>query len=225
MDEYHYVPKMGLSALKNNSSKIIGVVIHTSRYYENSVISDTFYSHIIGAMEETLRKEGYYMMLYAAESLEDIFHMALAWNVDGLIAITFKYQNYMKLNTLVNKPIVAIDLINKEKSDYVNVGLQDENGGYIMTKYLLERGYENIYVCARKNIGVDHERWLGYRKAWKGAGRDYLTNDFISLHETEQKRNQDYQMMTKYVGKKTALFFLADIFAVEAILVCKEQKL
>lgn len=42
LDEYHYVPKMGLSALKNNSSKIIGVVIHTSRYYENSVISDTF---------------------------------------------------------------------------------------------------------------------------------------------------------------------------------------
>ena len=148
MDEYHYVPKMGLSALKNNSSKIIGV------------------------------------------------------------AITFKYQNYMKLKTLVNKPIVAIDLINKEKSDYVNVGLQDENGGYIMTKYLLERGYENIYVCARKNIGVDHERWLGYRKAWKGAGRDYLTNDFICLHETEQKRNQDYQMMTKNVGKKTALFSL-----------------
>ena len=147
-------------------------------------------------------------MLYAAESLEDIFHMALAWNVDSLIAITFKYQNYMKLKTLVNKPIVAIDLINKEKSDYVNVGLQDENGGYIMTKYLLERGYENIYVCARKNIGVDHERWLGYRKAWKEAGRDYLTNDFISLHETEQKRNQDYQMMTKYVCKKTALFSL-----------------
>ena len=47
LDEYHYVPKMGLRALKNNSSKIIGVVIHTSRYYENTVISDTFYSHVI----------------------------------------------------------------------------------------------------------------------------------------------------------------------------------
>lgn len=45
----------------------------------------------------------------------------------------------------------------------------------------------------------------------------------LSLHETEQKRNQDYQMMTKYVGKKTALFFLADIFAVEAIHYFQEQ--
>ena len=32
----------------------------------------------------------------------------------------------------------------------MNVGLQDENGGYIITKYLLEKGYEKIYVCARK---------------------------------------------------------------------------
>ena len=198
-------------------SEILDLVIHTSRYYENTVISDTFYSHVIGALEESLRKEGYYMMLYAAEDLEEIFHMSLAWNVDGLIAITFKYHNYIKLKTLINKPIVAIDLIDKEAEDYVNVGLQDENGGYIMTKYLLEKGYEKIYVCARKNAGVDHERWMGYRKAWEEAGKSYLTNDFISLNETEQDRNKNYQMMMKFIGKKTALFFLSDMFAVEAI--------
>ncbi len=118
---------------------------------------------------------------------------------------------------MINKPIVAIDLIDKEAEDYVNVGLQDENGGYIMTKYLLEKGYEKIYVCARKNAGVDHERWMGYRKAWEEAGKSYLTNDFISLNETEQDRNKNYQMMMKFIGKKTALFFLSDMFAVEAI--------
>ena len=46
MTTVYNVPKLGLRALKNNSSKIIGVVIHSSRYYENSAISDTFYSHI-----------------------------------------------------------------------------------------------------------------------------------------------------------------------------------
>lgn len=217
LDEYHYVPKMGLSSLKNNSSKIIGVVIHASRYYENTVISDLFYSQVIGALEESMRAAGYYMMLYAAENLDEIFHMALAWNVDGLIAITFNYANYVKLRTLINKPIVAIDLIDKESIDYVNVGLQDENGGYMMTRYLLEQGYENIYVCSRKNIGVDHERWIGYRRAIKESGRNYLPHDFISLHETEQERNENYRMMLKFVGKRTALFFLSDAFAVEAM--------
>ena len=44
--------------------------------------------------------------------------MSLAWNVDELIVITFKYHNYIKLETLINKPIVAIDLIDKEAEDY-----------------------------------------------------------------------------------------------------------
>ena len=57
-----------------------------------------------------------------------------------IIVSTIDYHNYIKLKTLINKPIVAIDLIDKEAEDYVNVGLQDENGGYIMTKYLLEKG-------------------------------------------------------------------------------------
>ena len=43
-------------------------------------------------------------MLYAAEDLEEIFHMSLACNVYVLIVITFKYHNYIKLKTLINKP-------------------------------------------------------------------------------------------------------------------------
>lgn len=217
LKEYHYVPKMGLSALKNNSSKIIGVVIHTSRYYEDTVISDMFYSHVIGALEESLRTAGYYMMLYSASELEDIFHMALAWNVDGLIVITFRYQEYMKLKVLTNKPIVAIDLIDKESGDYFNVGLQDENGGYMMTKYLLECGYQDIFVCSRKNVGVDHDRWNGFRKAWAESGRALKENDFISLYDTENERNKNYNRMLKFINRNIALFFLSDMFAVEAM--------
>ncbi|MGN1197862.1 MAG: LacI family DNA-binding transcriptional regulator [Acetatifactor sp.] len=217
LKEYHYVPKMGLSALKNNRSKIIGVVIHASRYYENTVISDTFYSHVIGALEESMRNAGYYMMLYTAEDLEEIFHMSLAWNVDGLIAITFKYKNYIKLRALTNKPIVAIDLIDGKDGDFINVGLQDEKGGYMMTKYLLECGYQDIYVCSRKNVGVDHERWLGYLRAYKESGQDIKDNHFISLYDTEEERSKNYKMMLKLVNKNTALFFLSDVFAVEGM--------
>lgn len=57
LDEYHYVPKMGLRALKNNSSKIIGVVIHTSRYYENTVISDTFTVMLLVRWKNLLEKK------------------------------------------------------------------------------------------------------------------------------------------------------------------------
>ena len=42
-----------------------------------------------------------------------------------------------------------------------------------MTKYLLEKGYEKIYVCARKNAGVDHETLgLDIEKHW--ASREVI---------------------------------------------------
>ena len=60
------------------------------------------------------------------------------------------------------------------------------------------------------NAGWDIER--------HGRKQEKLSdNDFISLNETEQDRNKNYQMMMKFIGKKTALFFLSDMFAVEAI--------
>ena len=55
---------------------------------------------------------------------------------------------------------------------------------------------------------MDHERWMGYRKAWEEEGKSYLTNDFISLNETEQDRNKNYQMMMKFIGKKDSVIFL-----------------
>ena len=43
--EMGYVQKMGLSVLNNSSSKMVAVVIHTHKKYEDAVISDPFYDH------------------------------------------------------------------------------------------------------------------------------------------------------------------------------------
>lgn len=53
----------------------------------------------------------------------------------------------------------------------VNIGLDDESGGYMMTKYLLECGYEHIKVCAGRDSGVDHLRYLGAQKSGRRTGR------------------------------------------------------
>ena len=36
-----------------------------------------------------------------------------------------------------------------------------------MTKYLLECGYEHIQVCAGRDNGVDHLRYMGAQRAAK----------------------------------------------------------
>lgn len=209
---------MGLNALRNSSSRIIGVTIHTMKYYTDTILSDPFYSHVVGVLEREIRKAGYYMMLYAAENIDDIFVMATTWNIDGLIAITFTQKDYNKLRSLVDKPIVAIDLIDqKQGTPYFNVGLDDENGGYIMTKYLIEQGFRDILIFANKDFGVDHLRYLGYRRAFQEYAIPYKKEYFVLLGETVERRIETYAQLMKFIKKRYAMFFLADLYALEAI--------
>ena len=52
IQEMGYVQKLGLNVLNNTSSRMIALVIHVHRKYENSIISDPFYGKIIGFIEE-----------------------------------------------------------------------------------------------------------------------------------------------------------------------------
>ena len=79
--------------------------------------------------------------------------MVMGWDVDGVIAISFSKSNCEKIYQLINKPIVSIDAYGEldagQENHVLNIGLDDESGGYLMTKYLLECGYEHIQVCAQ----------------------------------------------------------------------------
>lgn len=218
LKEYNYIPRMGLNALRGSSSHMIGITIHSDKQFRDTILADPFYGHIVGALEEEIRHAGYYTMLYTAENVEDIFVMASTWNVDGLIAITFTQNDYNKLSSLVDKPIVAIDLIDyKPDMPSFNVGLDDRDGGYQMTTYLIHQGFRKIFLLANRNFGVDHERFLGYRAALEEAAIPYRKEWFVLLDQSMSQRMETYHLLLKFIKKNVALFFLSDLYALEAI--------
>lgn len=217
LQETNYVKRLGLNALKQRESKIVGVVIHSSKKYEHTILADPFYGQLVGELEKGIREAGYYMMFYAAENIEDIVRMAMAWNVDGLIAITFSQDDYGKLREFVDKPIVAIDLIKNTCEGFYNVGLDDWQGGYIMTKYILQQGIRKVFILATRDAGVDHNRFLGYKAALEEFNVEYKPEQFIKLSDNSEKRKGDIKYLKKFAGKGIALFFLSDTYALEAI--------
>lgn len=217
LKETNYIPRLGLNALRQSKSRIVGVVIHSSKNYENTILSDPFYGQLVGHLEKSIREAGHYMMLYAAEDIEDIVKMSVGWNVDGLIAITFTEDNYNKLKNLLDKPIVAIDLIKTHNKEYHNVGIDDKQGGYLMTKYILEQGYKKIFILATEDEGVDHDRFEGYGQALKEYGITYNKSWFIKWSDVSKKREDNLKQLLKYVGKDIAMFFLSDAYALEAM--------
>lgn len=219
--EANYVSNMGARLLANNGSKIIGVLINYSRTDIKSPVQDPFFSELIGALEGEIRTQGYYMMLYMAKNIEENLKMAMAWNVEGLIAMGFDKDSCAKLKQNTDKPIVFIDCyFHNDDILYTNVGLQDKEGAYEMTKYLLDNGHRKIAFLAddRHPVGVDAERLEGYKLALEERGIQFQKEDFIFIGRDKEERAKILDGIIKNViGNYTALFFASDFYAANAI--------
>lgn len=221
--EMGYVERMGFNVLRNEHSRLIAVVVNSHKTYEESLLADPFYGQIIGFIESKLREHGYYMMFYSSSDIDEIFHMIMTWDVDGVITVTFSATNCQKLKNYVNKPIVSIDAhqMPSVPISFTNIGIDNHQGGYIMGKHLLSLGYENILVCAYKDYGNDHIRLEGVRDAWRESTspkKHRLQLDVIGDNWSFRKKY--YKNLADHVHgmkHKTAAFFLSDFFAMEAI--------
>ncbi|MDO5416022.1 MAG: LacI family DNA-binding transcriptional regulator [Lachnospiraceae bacterium] len=219
--ETGYVQKLGLRVLNKECSQLIAVVINYHKDFKDSILADPFYARTLGRIQEQVQSLGYYLMVYTEKEVEKIFQMVAGWDIDGVIAISFSKRNCEKIFRLTGKPVVAIDaygdLEEGQEQQVMNVSLDEESGGYMMTRYLLECGYETIKICAGRDNGVDHLRLVGGRKAMAehGSGRQRL--QFEALGMNAEKRTESYRWLLQRNTPRTALFFLSDLYALEAI--------
>lgn len=221
IEDEGYVQKMGLRVLNREKSQLIAVVVNYHRDFKNSILGDPFYGRVVGFIEEYAKERDYYLIFYSTQDINQIFKMAIGWDVDGVIAISFSRSNCEKLHRLIQKPVVTIDAYGEaekgQEGHTVNIGLDDIGGGYAMTKYLLECGYENIKVCAAKDRSVDHWRLVGAQQAEKEFAGARQKVQFVAVGTSYVKRKDSYARLLHLLRPKTVLFFLSDIYAMEAI--------
>lgn len=208
-----YVPNMSARSLVSNSSKVIAVINHVVTSENKNFMEDPFHSIFIGSIESRLRENGYYLMLRTVKTSDDLNFFLRNWNLDGLILNGVYEDDFFDILTNINIPIVLIDSY-VSNSNICNVGLEDFNGGYLATKYLIDHGHKNIAFASPfiKYTGVVSERFEGYKKALKEANiqlnadiifeQELDTDTTISLGESLSKRDDI-----------TAIFATADILA------------
>ena len=104
----------------------------------------------------------------------------LSSNIDGIISFIGLTDNAKKLNEIWKKPMVQLS--RSTKIDIDQVYFDNENGGYIITKHLIEQGYKKIGFLAleEKVIGV-YDRTIGYRRALKECNINFDENMLIEL--------------------------------------------
>ncbi|WP_455794084.1 LacI family DNA-binding transcriptional regulator [Clostridium butyricum] len=210
--ELGYVPNMSARSLVSNSSKVIGVINHIIPNNKN-FMEDPFHSLFIGALESTLRENGYYLMLRTVETNQDLDFFLRNWNLDGLILTGVYEDNFYTTLTKLNIPIVLIDSY-VSSTNICNVGLEDLNGGYLATKYLIDRGHTNIVFASPfiKYKGVVSERFEGYKRALLDSNIEFNEN---LVFEQEIDIDTTIALGRKLAKRNdfTAIFATADILA------------
>lgn len=220
IEELNYIPNMGARMLVKNGSKIIGVILNYPKREENNVVQDPFSSAMIGALENSIRSHGYFMMLCAADGADEVLKLAATWNIDGLIMLGIQTENARQIKQSTDKPVVFIDsYFDDDLFQYENVGLDDEEGGYQMASYLLANGHRKIAFLADvpEPIGVDWWRLQGCTRAFREAGIPFGRENYIEFSRNCCQRQEDFKKLLSRIHDFTALFFASDYYAVSAM--------
>lgn len=208
-----YTPNMSARALVNNASRIIGVINHLVPLESGGFFQDPFHGALLAGVEQTLRERGYYLMVRTIDNVPELLSLLNNWNLDGLILTgifpTDFYESLMAHKT----PILLIDsYINDDR--LLQVRLEDEQGGYIGARHLLENGHRDILFCGPPILeeGVLARRFKGYQRALEEFG---LAVDMKNVYQREIGIEQGTALGRELAARQgyTAIFATADILA------------
>jgi GntR family transcriptional regulator of arabinose operon len=173
------------------NSKNIGVI--------TTYISDYIFPRLIQGIDSVMTENGYSIMLKntgnsrdkEARDLEEF----LSKDIDGLIIEPSKSQLACKNIHLYEAldqyqiPYVFIQGIYTELKDRPCILLDDCQGEYLLTKYLLELGHKHILGVFKADDRQGIQRHKGYVKALQEGGLAYDPEMIIWFH-TEDRRTK-----------------------------------
>ncbi|OJV65874.1 MAG: LacI family transcriptional regulator [Clostridiales bacterium 38-18] len=215
IEDHGYIPNMSARALASSSSKVVALINHLDPKKSGNFLEDPFHSAFIGAVEQTLRESGYYLMIRTIINCDDLKAFLRNWNVDGLFLTgVFQAEDIYSTLSSLETPVVLIDSYLDDYKQMINIGLQDLEGGYLATKHLIENGHRKIaFACPPiREGGVVSKRLEGYKKALLEFDipfdesiifvREFSTSGTTELGREIAKRNDI-----------TAIFATADVMA------------
>ena len=216
LEEYDYVPNINARNLAQNKSKIIGLAMKPRADKSSNIFKDPFISEVIGGIEKTVREAGYFMMIYASDDMNELLKQVSTWNVDGLLLFGLLGEDGAAVRRKYKKPVVCIDIYNMVCDPPVySVGLEDEAGAYKAVRYLTDLGHRKIAFLSDDIIGVDRERFRGYKKALNDAGIEYKDDNYLKLNPWEEEIEQSLSDICRKSQNFSAVFCTSDLYAVQ----------
>ncbi|HHW01762.1 MAG TPA: LacI family transcriptional regulator [Thermoanaerobacterales bacterium] len=164
--ELNYQPNVLAQGLKDGKSRTLGLIIPNVR--------NLVFPAAIRGIEDTAKKHGYTVVLCNTD--EDVetekFYIDNLRRrlIDGFIFSTAR-PGHEHLLELKREGFPVVFLIRQMGEDVDAITVDNYNGAYDATKYMLSRGLKNIaFINGHMDIFLYQQRFEGYKKALKEAG-------------------------------------------------------
>lgn len=214
IEKYHYTPNATARSLAVKKSNIIGVVVPYITPSEN-FLKSPYNAQMLGIIEKNVRNHNYYLMVKCVEKSTDVIPVIHTWNVDGIIALGVIEDEAIELTKQLDKhPIVFVDTYTNNP-EISNICIDDERGGYIATKYLIQKGHRDIcFVGPNHNdTNVVEKRYNGYISAMKECGFESNIRSELAVSTSFECGLELAKKMAFAKPNITAIFTTADILA------------
>ncbi|WP_026957512.1 LacI family DNA-binding transcriptional regulator [Aliagarivorans taiwanensis] len=170
MKELGYRPNSFAQALASNRSNSVGMVV--------THISGNFFGPMLHTVEETLRAQGVHLIAASGyddlEKERDAVRFLLSRQVDALILHTnaLPDDELIELKQQGTRVVVINRFIPELAEDCIR--LDNELGGYLATKHLLDLGHKKVAHISGPLLYEDaRDRFNGYRKALDEHGVEF----------------------------------------------------
>lgn len=191
-------------------------------------ISDYIFPIIISGIEEELRRKGYNLLLFSSnndiENEKRCFENIINQDISGLIvepaqsSINNLHHESIKKLEKNNIKYIAINAdCDDENSAYIVV--DDEEGGYKLTHYLLELGHRNIAALLKVDDLQGEKRRKGYIRALNEYKIDFdksTVGEYITDNQ-EMYVDQFTKKIASMKNRPTAILCYNDKVALRVI--------
>ncbi|MBM7558735.1 LacI family DNA-binding transcriptional regulator [Marinitoga litoralis] len=202
--------------LNKKKTNTIGVII--PQFFDD-MRGEIFFANLLGKLIKEAQLKGYHVRIEYEIEKNQIKKLVQSRSVDGLLLLN-PYIKKEDIDFIIEKNIPYIFLhyvaenYKDKKLNYVRTN--QEKGGYIATKYFIEKGYRNILTLGGLSINSEFiERTNGYKRALKEYN---IKNEYIlDTDVTFEAAKNAIKKMKNNLKNIDAIFAQTDLMALGVI--------
>ncbi len=227
-----YEPHASAQSLARQNTKLISAVVPMMTSY--------FFMEVLRGLQDRLDESDYDLLVYASRTLDKVDgQLARAvqrGRSDGLLLVSTPLTGERARRLAASRN--AVVLVDSFHDDFDSVSVDNQRGGAIATRHLLDRGHERIGLLLPVEDSVPgRDRRAGYEQVLAEAGRALdetliVSSDWDHVHHG-YTRFAGYRAMQTLLerfadrpaDRPTAVFAAADVLAFGALRAIREAGL